>query len=215
MEEKKDNIITIGDSGKEVYINQILDKLQINDQIEIQALDKYLEKADWIIREWISIGMLLEDGYYEKSNITKEPKKELKDNIIRIADKDDKIYHTVILDKLQRNDQIRIETFNKYLAKTNWIIRQWEAVGILPVGGSPLRIDREQRNFENNGDKFKQSVNIITLDKFLDISPTHYSKLKFVREEREVGIEGSDKKVKKAMNVISLIKHPRIYRFTK
>lgn len=54
------------------------------------------------------------------------------DNLIKIAGRDFAVYNQTILDKLQKHDQIEICVTDRYFERAMHIIRQWEAVGIVP-----------------------------------------------------------------------------------
>ena len=101
---------------------------------------------------------------YQKLFDEKETKEE--DNVIKIAGRGIEIYNQTILNKLQKFDQIEICVLDTYIERALYIIRQWEALGIVPINGFPIRFEkREEDIVTREGKKFKKPVNRITLTK--------------------------------------------------
>jgi len=87
-------------------------------------------------------------------------------NSIAIAGRRFEVYNQTILNKLQKFDQIEITFLDTYYDRASYIIRQWEALGIMPTNGYPLKFGkREEDIVTRNGKKFKKFVNTITLAK--------------------------------------------------
>lgn len=62
-------VVVIGKMSKEIYTYTIAEKLHRFDQIEIQVMDAYLEKALEIIKFLEGMGILPEEGYPIKFNV--------------------------------------------------------------------------------------------------------------------------------------------------
>ena len=86
-------------------------------------------------------------------------------NTIKIAGKGFEIYNQAILNKLQRFDQLVICALDCHLEKACHIIRQWEAVGIVPLKNRLVFEKREEDLEFSDGNKEKKFVNRITLTK--------------------------------------------------
>lgn len=87
-----------------------------------------------------------------------------------IAGKPDEVYLKTILDKFQRFDQIEISVLDTYLDKAIHIIRQWEAMGVYPENGWPLRFVKSEEDIVGrDGKSSKAFVNKVTLTKHPDI----------------------------------------------
>ncbi len=87
-------------------------------------------------------------------------------NIVKIAGRRIEIYNQTILYKFQKFDQIEICVLDTYLERALLIIRQWEALGIMPINGFPIKFEkREEDIVTREGKKFKKPVNRITLTK--------------------------------------------------
>ena len=104
----------------------------------------------------------------------KEPEK-IDDNIIRIAGKDEPIYNQVILNKLQKFDEIVISVNDAYIDRADLIIRKWEAVGLLPVDKVYHYIQKEEEVGEGK-QKRTVIVNTMKLRK-------HHELFKFTKPE--------------------------------
>lgn len=101
---------------------------------------------------------------YEKYFSETEKKDE--DSIIKIAGKRIEIYNQTILNKFQRFDQIEIRVLDTYLERALYIIKLWEALGIQPLNGYPIRFEkREEDIVTREGKAFRKPVNRITLTK--------------------------------------------------
>ena len=101
---------------------------------------------------------------YQKFFEEKESKEE--DNTVKIAGRGFEIYNQTILNKLQKFDQIEICVLDTYVERALYIIRQWEAVGVVPVNGTPIKFEkREEDIVTREGMRFKKPVNRITLTK--------------------------------------------------
>lgn len=93
------------------------------------------------------------------------------DNIIKIARRGIEVYNQTILNKFQKFDQIEICVLDTYLDKALVVIKQWEALGIVPLRefkskGGTLRFQkREEDIVTREGKKFRKIVNRITLTK--------------------------------------------------
>ena len=89
-----------------------------------------------------------------------------KENNIKIAGRPIEVYNQTILNKLQKFDQIEIFVLDTYLERALHIIKQWEALGIMPINGYPIRFEtREEDIITKQGKKFRKPVNRITLTK--------------------------------------------------
>ncbi len=92
-------------------------------------------------------------------------------NVVKIAGRRIEVYNQTILSKFQKFDQIEIWVFDTYLERALYIIRQWEALGIVPkpkfkTEGGAIRFEkREEDIITREGKKFKKPVNKITLTK--------------------------------------------------
>lgn len=105
-----------------------------------------------------------ESDAYQKILEEKEEKDEV--NVVKIAGREVEIYNQTILNKLQKFDQIEICVLDTYLERAIYIIRQWEALGIVPVNGFPIRFEKKEEDIiTREGKKFKKPVNRITLTK--------------------------------------------------
>lgn len=105
------------------------------------------------------------DGIIYKNLFDKKEEKN-EDNTIKIAGREIEVYNQTILNKLQKFDQIEICVQDNYLESALYIIRQWEAVGILPVNGLPIRFEkREEDIITRDGKRLTKPVNRITLTK--------------------------------------------------
>lgn len=56
------------------------------------------------------------------------------DNIIRVAGKEEAIYNQVIVDKLQRYDEVVISVTDAYKERVEVMIQKWSRVGLEVVG---------------------------------------------------------------------------------
>lgn len=104
----------------------------------------------------------------KQNKLNQTKKSEDEDNgMVRIASRDYEIYNQAILNQLQTHDQIEICVTDKYLEKATYIIRQWEAVGIMPERGYPIRFEKREEDITLKGTNKKQRtvVNRITLTK--------------------------------------------------
>ena len=89
-----------------------------------------------------------------------------KKNIIKVAGRRIEIYNQTILNKFQKFDQIEICVLDTYLDRALHIIKQWEALGITPINGSPIKFEkREEDILTKEGKRFRKPVNRITLTK--------------------------------------------------
>lgn len=96
----------------------------------------------------------------------KEKEKKDEDNTIKVAGKRVEIYNQTILNKFQRFDQIQICALDTYLERALHIIKLWEALGVVPINGYPIRFEkREEDIVTREGKKFRNYVNRITLTK--------------------------------------------------
>ena len=106
---------------------------------------------------------------YQKLFDEKETKDE--DNVIKIAGREIEIYNQAILNKLQKFDQIEICVLDTYIERALYIIRLWEALGVVPeskfkTSSGAIRFEkREEDIVTREGKKFKKPVNRITLTK--------------------------------------------------
>lgn len=112
--------------------------------------------------EYAKNGEIYQKLFEEKD--TKDNKEE--DNVIKIAGRSIEIYNQTILNKFQKFDQIEICVLDTYIERALYIIRQWEALGIVPINGFPIRFEkREEDIVTREGKRFKKPVNRITLTK--------------------------------------------------
>ena len=87
------------------------------------------------------------------------------DNIVKIANSRLEVYNQTILNKLQRHDQIVIKVLDTYLARADYIINQWAALGIMPVKGKLVYDRKEEEIKRRDGKSFVTTVNTIILTK--------------------------------------------------
>jgi len=108
-----------------------------------------------------------EDGkVYEKLFEGEDEKKEEEKSIVKIAGRPVEVYNQTILNKFQKFDQIEICVQDNHLERALHIIRQWEALGILPINGFPIRFEkREEDIVTRDGKKITKPINRITLTK--------------------------------------------------
>lgn len=110
--------------------------------------------------EYTKGGEIYEELFKEKDNKKEE------ENKIKIAGRGIEIYNQTILNKLQKFDQIEICVQDNHLERALYIIRQWEALGIVPVNGYPIRFEkREEDIITRDGKKITKPVNRIILTK--------------------------------------------------
>ncbi|GAH04119.1 unnamed protein product [marine sediment metagenome] len=108
---------------------------------------------------------------FEDQKDTKEEEK----NTIKIAGRNIEVYNQTILNKLQKFDQIEIIVLDSYLDKALYIIKQWEALGIVPAPGfltkgKTIRFEKKEEDiWSREGKKYRKPVNRITLTKHPDI----------------------------------------------
>lgn len=112
----------------------------------------------------------MEDEYAEDGKIYKQVFKENKerteDNTVKIASRGIEVYNQTILNKLQKFDQIVICAQDNYLERALYIIRQWEALGLVPINGYPIKFEtREEDIITRDGKQIVRPVNRITLTK--------------------------------------------------
>jgi len=87
-------------------------------------------------------------------------------NTVKIAGRRVEVYNQTILNKFQKFDQIEICVLDTYLERALHIIKQWEALGIVPIKGYPIRFEkREEDIVTREGKKFRKPINRITLTK--------------------------------------------------
>ena len=101
------------------------------------------------------------ENYIE--NIEKGNRKE----IIVIAGRRIEVYNQVILEKFQRFDQIEIHVLDSYLERALFIIKQWEAVGIMPVNGYPIKFEKTEEDIlsKDKKESYRGYINKIILTK--------------------------------------------------
>ena len=98
---------------------------------------------------------------YQKLFDEKETKDE--DNVIKIAGREIEIYNQAILNKLQKFDQIEICVLDTYIERALYIIRLWEALGVVPeskfkTSSGAIRFEkREEDIVTREGKKFKKN----------------------------------------------------------
>lgn len=120
--------------------------------------------------------MTVKDEEYSKEGeiykeVFKNEKHSEEKNTITIAGRRMEIYTQTILNKLQKFDQIEISVQDNYLDDAIYIIRQWEAVGVVPEsefktkGGGIKFFKSEEDIITRDGKKLKKPVNRITLTK--------------------------------------------------
>ena len=90
---------------------------------------------------------------------------------VKIAGRRMEIYNQTILNKLQKFDQIELFVLDTYLDRALHIIKQWEAVGVIPLGefkskqGTLMFQKREEDIVTKEGKRFRKPVNRIILSK--------------------------------------------------
>ena len=101
---------------------------------------------------------------YQKLFKDKSPSEET--NVVKIAGRRIEIYNQTILYKFQKFDQIEICVLDAYLERALQIIRQWEALGIIPTNGFPIKFEKKEEDIiARDGKTFKKPVNRVTLTK--------------------------------------------------
>lgn len=106
----------------------------------------------------------------KEKDITDDDNGNDKDNEVIIAGRDFSIYNQTILDKLQKYDQIVITFLRTYLGRAEYIIRQWEALGVIPESyerhGKLMYEESTEEILEKKTNKyFKASVCRVVLSK--------------------------------------------------
>ena len=105
------------------------------------------------------------DGEIYSTFFKDKPDKE-QDNVIKIAGRGVEIYNQTILNKLQKFDQIEVCVQDNYLERALYIIRQWEALGVIPINGFPIKFEkREEDIITRDGKTHTKPINRITLTK--------------------------------------------------
>ena len=101
---------------------------------------------------------------YQELFKDKSPSEET--NVVKIAGRRIEIYNQTILYKFQKFDQIEICVLDAYLERALQIIRQWEALGIIPTNGFPIKFEKKEEDIiARDGKTFKKPVNRVTLTK--------------------------------------------------
>jgi hypothetical protein len=105
-----------------------------------------------------------------KEKKEEESEEENEDNRIIIAGRDIAVYNQTILNKLQKYDQIIVIFLKTYLERAEYIIRQWEAIGVIPESykreGRLIYEEKEEEIWDKRSEKpFKKTVCQITLSK--------------------------------------------------
>ncbi len=112
--------------------------------------------------EYTKDGEVYKEIFEEKGDTNTEEET----NVVKIAGRRIEVYNQTILSKFQKFDQIEIWVFDTYLERALHIIKQWEALGITPEKGYPIRFEkREEDIITREGKKFTKPVNRITLTK--------------------------------------------------
>jgi hypothetical protein len=107
--------------------------------------------------EYAKEGEVYEEIFREKNEET---------NVVKIAGRSEAVYNQTILNKLQKFDQVVISVLDTWLEKAIYIIRKWEAVGVMPEKGNPIRFEKKEEDIiSKDGKKFNKMVNKITLTK--------------------------------------------------
>jgi len=102
----------------------------------------------------------------KKNQNTENQEEEKKERTITIASRRMEIYNQTILNKFQKFDQIELCVMDTYLDRALTIIRLWEALGIVPINGFPIRFEKKEEDIiMRDGKKFRKPVNRITLTK--------------------------------------------------
>lgn len=96
----------------------------------------------------------------------KENDEKNSDNSVKVASRPIEVYTQTILNKLQKFDQIEICAQDNYLDRALYIIRLWEALGVVPINGPQIRFEkREEDIITRDGKIIRRPVNRITLTK--------------------------------------------------
>ena len=120
--------------------------------------------------------MTIKDEEYSKEGeiykeIFKDKKHSEEENIIKIAGRRIEVYTQTILNKLQKFDQIEISVQDNWLENAMYIIKQWEAVGVVPEsefrtkGGGMKFFKTEEDIITRDGKRIKGPMNRIILTK--------------------------------------------------
>lgn len=92
--------------------------------------------------------------------------KQDEDKVVKIAGRGIEVYNQTILNKFQKYDQIELCITDKYLERALTIIRLWEALGIVPENGLPIRFVKTEEDIVlRDGKKTREPVNRISLTK--------------------------------------------------
>lgn len=111
--------------------------------------------------EYADEGKVYEEIFREKDEET---------NVVKIAGRSEAVYNQTILNKLQKFDQVVISVLDTWLEKAIYIIRKWEAVGVMPEKGNPIRFEKKEEDIiSKDGKRFNKMVNKITLTKLPDL----------------------------------------------
>lgn len=127
--------------------------------------------------EYSKDGKIYEKIFENQRDTKKEDESETteEENTIKIARRNIEVYNQTILNKLQKFDQIVIIVLDTYLDKALYIIKQWEALGIVPepnfkTKSGTIRFEKKEEDIiTREGKKFRKPVNRITLTKHPDI----------------------------------------------
>lgn len=91
-------------------------------------------------------------------------KVEEKENIIKIAGKGIEVYNQVIINSFKYNEEVELQVNDSYRGSAEYIIKEWEALGILPSNGLPIRFTKkEQLITKKDKNTFNGIINSITL----------------------------------------------------
>lgn len=111
--------------------------------------------------EYADEGKVYEEIFREKDEET---------NVVKIAGRSEAVYNQTILNKLQKFDQVVISVLDTWLEKAIYIIRKWEAVGVMPEKGNPIRFEKKEEDIiSKDGKRFNKMVNKITLTKLPEL----------------------------------------------
>jgi hypothetical protein len=110
------------------------------------------------------------DGY---EDYIKDMKKDIctDSKIVIIAGKPKEFYINTIIEKMDRFDQVEIQVSDEFKEKAEIIIKFFEAVGILPENGYPIKFEKREEDIWTKDKKktYKGYVNKLVLTKIPEL----------------------------------------------
>lgn len=103
-----------------------------------------------------------EDYFEEKMEICEDK------NVVVIAGRPKEVYINTMIEKFQRFDQIEIQVLDAYLDRAVTIVKLWEAMGVLPVNGYPIRFETREEDIipkDKSKKPYKGTINRLVISK--------------------------------------------------